>query len=369
MDTKLNFAALLQGISEQQPSGPNLRADTSATSLFYAIKDSRAKARSLERSAIASPDNLPKAALEWQKVQDLAIIALQEKTKDIEITCWLVEALLHTSGFAGLAQGFKLLTSLIEHFWDSLYPLPDDDDSTTKIAAITNLNGEDEPGVLISAIAMVPIIPGKNLGPYAFWHYQQALETAKIKDEEKLEERIKSGALSLQMLETAAAETSAAYFAQLITDLQDCLTTFAELHEALANADQDASSPSSKIVNALTDCLDCVHFLARNKLSETSAIQSAIVQQTTTFAAPSTIEQPLLTFTIQSREQAFKALESIADYFRHAEPHSPLPYLLERTARWGRMALPELLNEIISDEHARRELFYLTGIPITNNED
>jgi len=64
----------------------------------------------------------------------------------------------------------------------------------------------------------------------------------------------------------------------------------------------------------------------------------------------------------RDREQAFKTLLQLADYFRRTEPHSPLSYTIEQAVRWGRMPLPDLLDEIIQEDGARQNLFRLAGI-------
>ncbi|MGA7802246.1 MAG: type VI secretion system protein TssA, partial [Gammaproteobacteria bacterium] len=75
---------------------------------------------------------------------------------------------------------------------------------------------------------------------------------------------------------------------------------------------------------------------------------------------------------ISSREDAFKVLLDLADFFRRTEPHSPLSYSLEQAVRWGRMPLPDLLSSLISNTGVRNEFFRVTGIPRpaeTSNED
>jgi type VI secretion system protein ImpA len=69
-----------------------------------------------------------------------------------------------------------------------------------------------------------------------------------------------------------------------------------------------------------------------------------------------------------TREQAFQQLLQLAAYFRRTEPHSPLSYSIERVVRWGQMPLPELLNEIVTEENARNNLFWLAGINKPGND-
>jgi type VI secretion system protein ImpA len=62
------------------------------------------------------------------------------------------------------------------------------------------------------------------------------------------------------------------------------------------------------------------------------------------------------------RQSAFRQLEEIAGFFRRTEPHSPIAYALDNIVRRGRMTLPELLQELISDDAARMSYFVIAGI-------
>ena len=65
---------------------------------------------------------------------------------------------------------------------------------------------------------------------------------------------------------------------------------------------------------------------------------------------------------VQTREDAFRALLQVAEFFKRTEPHSPVSYALEQAVRWGKMPLPDLLAELIPEEAAREQLFKLVGI-------
>jgi type VI secretion system protein ImpA len=65
---------------------------------------------------------------------------------------------------------------------------------------------------------------------------------------------------------------------------------------------------------------------------------------------------------IHSREEAFRTLLKVAEYFRRTEPHTPVSYALEQAVRWGRMSLPELLTELIPEDSSREFFFRQVGI-------
>ncbi len=65
---------------------------------------------------------------------------------------------------------------------------------------------------------------------------------------------------------------------------------------------------------------------------------------------------------VGTREDAFRELLKLADFFRRTEPQAVLSYALEQVVRWGRLSLPELMQELIPDEAPRKNLFKQVGI-------
>ncbi|MFN3330102.1 MAG: type VI secretion system protein TssA, partial [Pyrinomonadaceae bacterium] len=74
---------------------------------------------------------------------------------------------------------------------------------------------------------------------------------------------------------------------------------------------------------------------------------------------------------IQTRQEALKKLEEIAEYFRKNEPHSPVSYLVQRAVKWGNMPLEAWLEDVIKDEtiiYQIRQTLGLNTPGSTNNE-
>ena len=70
--------------------------------------------------------------------------------------------------------------------------------------------------------------------------------------------------------------------------------------------------------------------------------------------------------TIQSREDAYARLAEISAFLSQLEPHSPVPYLLQRAIAWGSMSLSELLPELLHDQVALREVGILLRLDGSN---
>jgi type VI secretion system protein ImpA len=360
----LDVSRLLLPIDGPTPAGEDLRADSSPNSLYYLIKDARSAARAAERQ-IVTDEGEPSARPDWRPVLENARKALAEKTKDLEVAAYLIEALVRLHGFGGLRDGFRLAAGLVEQFWDGLYPLPDEDGLPTRVAPLTSLNGDDAEGTLMAPIALVPLTEGSSVGPFALYHYQQAQSLGQVHDEQAREKRLKRGAVSLDTIQRAVVETPASFFATLVQDLAECQNEFAKLNGLLEDKCGGRAPPSSNIRAALAACLEAVNYVARDKLS--TALAQAQPEADGTPAGDGQGAAPAggpaeVAGVLRNREDAFRTLLQVADFFRRMEPHTPVSYALEQAVRWGRMSLPELLTELIPEETSRESLFKQVGI-------
>ncbi len=361
---------LLQPITVEKPTGEDLRADNSIDSLYYQIKDQRNAARDIERRVLldATRDETP----QWQLVEQHCITVLSEHSKDIEVATWLIEALLRQRGLQGLAIGFTVLAELLDRYWDSIYPLPEADDIASRVMAITSLNGEDYDGTLIQPLYQIMISSAGSVGPFVLWQYQQAMENVKYTDNVIIQKKRDQGAIFLDEIAIAVAETGKHFYQALLQDLDNTQKAFEQLTLTLRNKCVDAAPPSSQIKTALHDIGDHIRFLVNdapftleephmnNEVINAALTPEHELDNVTVQASAMASEQ--FSSDIVSRIQAIEQLKKIAMYFRQTEPQSPLPDLLNRAVRWGNMPFSDLLKEIIKDESVRNNAYELIGL-------
>ncbi|MCG5240227.1 type VI secretion system protein TssA [Azospirillum doebereinerae] len=355
---------LLAAIEGDPDTGIDLRENASTD--YYAVKDARSAARAAERSMDVEDDTgalLP----EWRTILDVSPLILRTQAKDLEVTAWFIEALLRAQGFAGLRDGFALARGLVEKFWDNLYPAPDEDGIETRVGPLTGLNGESADGTLIQPIRKVPLTLGDT--PYALWHYEQAIELSKITDENRRQARIDNGAVTWEQFEQSVRETPASEFRTLVEDIQGAIDEFEALGKALYDKAGYDAPPAGNIRNVLSAALDAVNYAARDRLAtltDDAPLAEAAAGPSggdggAAGGAVAATAKAAIGGVVTTRDDAFRALLQIADFFRKTEPHSPMSYTLEEVVRRGRMTLPELLQELITDEETRRLFFVASG--------
>lgn len=359
----IDFEKLLAPIAGENPAGMDLRTDPTPNSPYYAIKDARNRARADERRLEEDPEGSD-AKPDWKPVLQLAQQTLAEKSKDLEVTAYLVEALVRAHALAGLRDGFRLLREYCDQYWDQgLYPLPDEDGVETRVYPLTGLNGADAVGTLIGPIQHVKITEGKSDLPLAYFQYKQACDVAGLPPDQQ-ERRIEQGAVSLEKFMAAVAESSADFYAALKEDIEQCVDEFYKLSEVLDNRCGSAAPPTSNIRNALQDVREAVERISKDKFpsAESAADAAGDAAAGNGGAASGSASTAVPVGAVRSRDDAFRVLGQVAEYFRKNEPHSPISFAIEQIVRWGRMPLPLLLSELIPDTTARDQLFKWVGI-------
>jgi type VI secretion system protein ImpA len=355
---------LLTPIAEESSVGRDIRDDGGQESLYRAIKDARISARSAERKNLFDSDT-SEADAQWRIIIELAPDILLNHTKDLEIACWFTEALVRRYGFQGLRDGFKLIEGLIESYWDGLYPLPDEDGVETRVASLTGLNGEGAEGVLITPIRNVPLTEGSHPGPFNYWKYQQIVEIEKIIDEETKSERASKLGFNMDDVDRAVTDSSESFFVNIIDDLSDAIRTYSRIGSLLdQHCGINDSPPTSNIINILEACLGIVRHIGKYKIPELQNDANERGDESTTDKDLKTIEDQIKSSTglVRTRDDAFKQLLEISQFFRKTEPHSPVSYMLERVVKWGDLPLDSLIRELIPDSSARDYYGSLTGI-------
>ena len=364
----LDFEALLRPIEGDKPTGEDLRGDPSPTSPYYEIKDARASARAAERSGAMFEAGQQLVSSDWVKVLTLGPQILTDKAKDLEIVAWLTEALVRQHGFTGLRDGFRLARELVEQFWDDLYPEPDEDGVSTKVAPLAGLSGGDAEGTLSVPIALAPITEDGEFGVFGLWRYSKARELSKLEDPDAIAEAVANGGASMDQFDATIRSTSPDFFRDLVGDIEEALEHFNVLTNILDEKCGHDAPPSSNLRNTLKDALQTVSHVAQNlagvPLAQDEPVEDAEAagEDGDDAARPQAAAPVAAPGAINTREDAFRMIGKVADFFRQTEPHSPLSSLLAQAVRWGRMPLHQLIEELIPDSDARDRFGLVTGL-------
>ncbi len=269
MSREIDLHALMAPISDEEPAGEDLRY----TDVYEQIKESRRFDDPLEQGEWKT--ELKTA--DWDKAATLAVTALSTKTKDLQIAAWLTEALVMTEGYAGLAKGLRVMSGLLEGFWDSLYPQIDEGDLEYRVAPFEFLNEK-----LWSAVKQVPVTDSGRSNAFSWLKWQESREVGYESDtrnkygdtdegkKQRRDEQINEGKLTAEEFDSAVAATSTGFYASLNKSLTECTESFSRL-DTLVDEKFGRDAPRlAELGKSIDDCAVLVRRMLKEKGGDTS---------------------------------------------------------------------------------------------------
>jgi len=257
MKRTIDIDAILTPFSGEQPAGEDLRY----SSVYADIAEARKAEDPLERGdwkrEIKTAD--------WDKVIALAVEALTQKTKDLQIAAWLTEALIKTEGFSGLGAGLKILSGFLRDSWESVYPRIEDGDLDFRAAPVEFLN--DRLWVSVKEIPLTD--PGLAPG-FSYLKWQESREVGyeaatrnrfgdvEESKKKRRDELIAEGKLAAEDFDSAAALSSKTFYKSLAESLSVCREEFKTFDEIV---DQRFGSNAPRLAEFRTALEDCERFV------------------------------------------------------------------------------------------------------------
>jgi type VI secretion system protein ImpA len=330
----MNIDKLIAEIEGESPAGADLEYDPDFGELE---RTARGKAEHVMGDEVVEAE-----PPDWREVT-LQAEALFSRTKDLRVAVLLTRAALNVEGLPGLADGLHVIRKLLENYWETVYPLldeEDNDDPVFRVNAILNLADHDG---LLKELLNTPIVIAKLAGRFTLRDVRVAQgDLPAPSDQEVVPD---SGIINAAFME--------ADIDQLVGSLEK-VTEAREHVEAIDSVFNEkvgaANGPDLQpLLNELKD-LDRVfveHLGARGVGAGGEVEQESVAEGGAGQA---------ISGEIRSREDAIRMIDKICVYFENNEPSSPVPLLLQRAKRLISKDFLEILRDITPDGVMQAEL-------------
>jgi len=323
------LTALLTPIPGENPAGADLRYDAR----IDAIKDAR-------REDPYHEDPSQRKYADWQLVISGLTPLLTQETKDLQFAAWLTEALVRKQGYGGLATGIATLNGILEQYWDSCYPLPEDDDLELRAGPLE----------WVGANLAIPMrLASFGGAPFSFLDHQLSrsipTETDAAGDREKgaaRAEALEQGRMAPETVDAAIDAINKGAIRAILADVQAVREGLAALEKTTdERLGRDAPS-MMPLRGAIEEIQRLGNTLLARKL-EVDPDSIAIEDETETASATADPSAPMAPEPT-NRADAAGRIAAVAKWYRKEDPANPAPYAMVRGFRWGelRVAAPEL---------------------------
>lgn len=340
----IDLDALLQPISAEEPAGADIR--------YHAVTKKLREARRQEDDISQGVWKTDVKVADYQAVLKLAPEVLTKQSKDLQVAAWLTEALVRTEGFSGLRQGLELIRGLLERFWDTVYPQPDEDgDLEIRSAALRWAGSQLDGAVKASPLLKTGID----------WYQYKSSRSVPLEEEshfdpQKQEARQEAIAAGATMPEEVAAKLSATPYEFLRgrhAQIQELIEYIDSLSE-FCDAKFGASAPEFNPLKAsLEEVLQTARVLMKQKGEpDPQPFEAGNAEPPQAFEDPSPASNEYDAVPQQRRsvapagaagpepaslDDAVAQLRRLAGYMRREWPANPVPYLMVRALRWGEL--------------------------------
>lgn len=342
-DFHIDIEALLAPISEASPSGRSIVHEET----YDRIK----KARKEDDASL--PQGVWQARLktaDWGAVAALTAEAIENKSKDLKLACWLAEAWVKLHGFQGATAGVELACGLCERYWDNLYPELDDEGPAPRLSLLDWLDR-----TLESNLVLVPFLGTEDGGRQAYrladWHgATSARGRAGSESPPVTTERFLAAASLLGM------------------------ARWEEIRDMMVAGLQAISAFDVVISTRVPDPPAMMHRTRHALETILGFAQQAMGTETDEEGGPPGDDGEIVfppggqgrglpgRVGISSRAEAYAVLDEAADYLLRTEPHSPAPYLVKRAVAWGDLSLVDLLQELVAGQNDLESIKKLLGM-------
>lgn len=363
----IDVERIAKPVSDKQPAGPSLRYDR----VFDEIKEARRE----------DDANLPQGVWQtdlktanWRKVADLCERGL-EKSKDLQLCVWLVEAATHQYGLQGLKLSLQSLDAICRNFWDSLWPEIDDiedEDYESRILAFEWMNKQLVRSVLTFVEVTEPSSPMEE--PFTLLDWRQVARLPPSDDQKKGKDKKgdEENRLTRQRFDASEAATPTEFYEDNLQHIDGAIAVLKELG-ALLDDKMGREAPSFReplgVMQEIRGLLvEIVEARAPEpepepepEPAETGAAEDGLAPPRVAGHRPAAAGGPVAQ-QIKTRDDAYDMLEKIAAFLQEKDPHSPAPYLLRRVISFRDMAFTDLLGVLVDDDRQRVHLFKLLGV-------
>ena len=369
----IDLAALLTPLAEGDGAGIDMRTDYTPKAPYQLLRGARGEARALERLLDGGDPNADPVTIgqHWREVKKIATSILETKSKDFEVASWLIEAVVRQDGLAGVEAGGLLIKGIAETFWDKAFPsLEEPEGMEDRASPVGGLAGEGADGTLMQPLRRTPLFKRGDGSMCDLFLYKRAEEVAAIVDAERKAKRLKEGVPALDVLQREG-RADGAFLRSVGLAAMAARESWVAMDEALTDPFK-GNAPSARNVTLL---LDEVIDIAVKIVGPLRAAVADVAEDDAAsgdgdagggnmaegggMAAGGGGSGPR---PMRTREDAIKQIEEIAAWFKKTEPHSPVAYTLEDTARRARLPLDELLAEVLTEGDARKAMLVRLGI-------
>jgi type VI secretion system protein ImpA len=271
---------------------------------------------------------------DWSAIREASLAALRE-SRDLRLLAHLSSALLRTDGLPAFAATLGIASAWLTSYWNETHPGIDEDAILRRNA----LNCFADQMAIVDGLRRLPLVKSRQHGTFSLRDLDVASgQIPPAEGEARPDPR------------DIAAAFAAMPGDELVQLRQSAADALAALRDIDARMRGEGGSAAAPTFDALAAQLTRIDRTLRDQLATRTPSAAAADAE-----AASMENAAVAVGAIRSRDDAVRALEAVARFFRETEPSSPVPLFLDRAKRLVSKDFLEVLADVAPDAlaHAR----------------
>lgn len=244
---------LLNPIPGANPGGENLRY----APVYDKIKEARRQDDELAQGEWVRE----RKVADWPLTIKLIQETLVTKSKDLQLLAWLAEAQLKKEGIGGFREALDLCKTMIEKFWDNLYPEIEDDDVEMRAMPLTWV------GRFVLPVKQLSLTK-KGLNFLQYKESRSVLDEKSANNPDKKKQReadIKAGKTPPEVFDKDFDETPKKFYADQLDAYDATLESLSGLGDTCDEKFKDSAPSFGDLRSALEEVRQTVYVLLQKK--------------------------------------------------------------------------------------------------------
>lgn len=303
--------------------------------------------REMEKAAAGRPATQfdEGVAPDWRQVL-ARTQSLFERTRDLRVGVYWLRARTHLDGAVALPEGMRLLTGLLERYWDELHPQPEDGDAYARVNALNEL--ASAVGLLADLRESV-VAADRSVGEVRGRDVELVLGLLEPRADEAPPGR---GALEQMLDGIAERQPSLRRFPKDALERVDAVQQL--MRDRVGYAAAPDLSPLRKLLAGLVGLVPEASGAAAGDGAAASqdAADDGADDAPAAGGGGGTVRRggrAGLSGNIDSRTDALRAIDMVCDYLERTEPTNPAQLLLRRARKLVNKNFIELVKELAPD--------------------
>lgn len=271
---------------------------------------------------------------EWVEIRKTTLDGLA-KSKDLLLLVHLGTAALRTDGLPAFLETLTIAAHWLESHWEHVYPRVEED----AVQRINALNCFADRMAVLNALRRVPFVSSRQHGAVSLRDCRMAAGQAVPEGEE--------AGPSQAQIDAAFADTPGDELERVVASAVDGVAALQQMDAVVRDHVGDGLD-----VAALAELLGQIASALRAQLAkhpDATATVADTADDAESEGMDNQDEGAMAVGAIRNREDAIRALDAVAEFFRRNEPSSPIPLFVERAKGLVSKSFLEVLADVAPD--------------------